>query len=207
MSETRYNAEDLKRLPLRAVVAFAVRCARRVEHLTLPPDDHPEREELRSAVVGALRLAEDFARGLPSPAADPAVRAVEAGQSAAQGDLMRENAYAAVVRTAHAAATAMHAIALREEPEERRLVSGDPPPQILPHLADLSADLAALGAFTAAMDAAEALASPDDFRNRAAEDYRKLLGLKLGQYPEAGQPIDPSPEGPLGPLGSGAPES
>ena len=27
----------------------------------------------------------------------------------------------------------------------------------------------------------------------------KLLGLNLGSYPQAGQPIDPSPNGPLGP--------
>ncbi len=207
MIETRYTADDLKKLPLRAIVALAVRCARRVEPLALPPDDHPERENLRSAVVEALRVAEDFARGLPCPAIESAVRAVEAGQAAVQGDLSRENAYAAVVQAAHAAATALDALALRAEPEERRLISGDPPPRPFPHLADLSADMAALGAFTTAMDAARAIASADDFTESAAEDYRKLLGLQLGQYPEAGQPIDPSPDGPLGPLRSGGPES
>ena len=130
--------------------------------------------------------------------------AVEAGQEAAQGDLLRENAYAAVVRTAHATVTAIHAIALREEPPERPLVSGSLNPHPLSHLADLTADLAALGAFTAAMDAAEAVASTDEFTMWAALDYRKLLELKLGEYPEAGQPIDPSPGGPLGPLRPGA---
>jgi hypothetical protein len=207
MIETRYTADDLKKLPLRAIVALAVRCARRVEPLALPPHDHPEKESLRSAVAEALRVAEDFARGRPCPAIESAVRAIEAGQGAVQGDLSRENAYAAVVRAAHAAAIALDALALRAEPEEKRLVSGDRPPQPFPHLADLSADLAALWAFTATMDAARAIASTDDFTRSPAEDYRKPLELKLGQYPEAGQPIDPSPGGPLGPLRSGGPES
>jgi hypothetical protein len=207
MIETSYTADDMKKLPLRAIVALAVRCARRVEPLALPPDDHPEKEHLRSAVAGALGVAEDFARGRPCPTIESAVRSIEAGQGAVQGDLSRENAYAAVIRAAHAAATAMDALALRAEPEEKRLVSGDPPPQPFPHLADLSADLAALGAFTAAMDAARAIASSDGFTRSAAEDYRKLLGLELGQYPEAGQPINLFPEGPLGPLRPGGPES
>ena len=204
MIETRYTADDLKKLPLRAIVAFAARCARRVERLALPPDDHSEKEKWSAAVAEALRVAEDFARGLPCPTIESAVRAVEAGQASLQGDLLRENAYAAVVRAAHAAATAIHAIAVREEPEERRLVSGGPPLHPLSHLADLSADLAALGAYTAAVDAADAVATSSDFTVWAAEDYRKLLELKLGRFPEAGQPIDPSPEGPLGPLWPGA---
>jgi hypothetical protein len=177
-----------------------------VEDLALPPDGHAQRETIRSAIAEVLRAAEDFACGLACPTLESALRAVEAGQAAVQGDILRENAYQAVVRAAHASATAMHALALREEPPERRLVAGDPPPPLFPHLADLSADLAALEAYTAALDAAEALASPDELRVWAAEDYRKLLGLKLGQYPEAGQPIDPSPEGPLGPLRPSSPE-
>jgi hypothetical protein len=199
-----YTADDLKKLPLRAIVAFAARCARRVERVALPPDDHPEKDRWHTAVAEALGVAEDFARGLPCPTAESAVLAVEAGQAAAQGDLLRENAYAAVVRTAHATVTAIHAIALREEPPERPLISGTLTPHPLSHLADLTADLAALGAFTAAMDAAEAVASTDEFTLWAAQDYRKLLELKLGEYPEAGQPIDPSPGGPLGPLRPGA---
>ena len=38
------------------------------------------------------------------------------------------------------------------------------------------------------------------FMRGAVHDYERLLGLHLGRYPEAGQPIDPSPDGPLGPL-------
>jgi hypothetical protein len=197
--QTTYSADDMKKLPLRAIVAFAARCARRVEGLALPPNDHPERERCTSAVAEALRVAEDFARGLPCPTIESAVAAVESGQAAAQGEIIRENAYAAVVRASHAAATAIHAVAEREAPPDRPLISGLPT-KPLAHLADVSADLAAQGAFLAATDAAEAQRSTDGFTKRAAADYRKLLELKLGQYPEAGQPIDPSPKGPLGPL-------
>jgi hypothetical protein len=203
MIETNDTVEDLKKLPLRAIVAFAARCARRVERLALPPDDRPEKETVVAAIAEALRVAEDFARGLPCPTIESAVRAVEAGQAAVQGEIKRENAHAAVVRAVHAAACAAHVLAVREEPEEKRLLSGGPPPHNLAHLADLTAELAALGAFTAAVDAAEAVASTSDFTTWASEDYRKLLTMGLGQYPEAGQPIDPSPEGPLGPLWPG----
>jgi hypothetical protein len=205
MIETKYTADDMKKLPLRAIVAFAARCARRVEDRALPPGDHPEKERWAAAIAEALSVAEDFARGLPCPTIESAVRAVEQGQAAAAGDIRRENAHAAVVRAVHAAACAIETLEVRDEPEEKRLVSPGPPLHPLGHLADLTADLAALGAYTAAVDAAQAVASTDEFTTWAAEDYRKLLKLGLGRYPEAGQPIDPSPDGPLGPLWPGTP--
>jgi hypothetical protein len=62
MIVTKYTADDLKKLPLRAIATFAARCARRVEHQALLPDDHPENEKRRTAMAAALCLAEDFAR-------------------------------------------------------------------------------------------------------------------------------------------------
>lgn len=200
MSQIEYTAEDLKKLPLRAIVALAVRCARRVESLALPPDGDPEKARVQAAVSGALGAVEDFARGLSGPAIEAAVVAVEAGQGAAQGEIVRENAYAAILRATHAAATAARSLEEREEPAEKQLIGGGPPIQPLAHVADLSADLAAMGALAAARDAAEAFRTTDEITRYAADDYRRLLRLRLGAYPEAGQPIDPSPEGPLGPL-------
>lgn len=201
MNLTEITAEDLKKLPLRAIVAFAARCARRVERIAGLPDDHPERTRCHEAVAAGIRLAEDVARGLPCPTADLAVREVEACREFVQGDRAREDAYSAVVRACHAAVTALHAVELREEPAEHRLVSGGPAIDPASHVADVSSDLAALGAHTAAIDAADALGHTDGFSTAAGSDYHKLLGLNLGEYPEAGAPIDPSPEGPLGPLG------
>ena len=193
------STEDLKKLPLRAIVALAARCARRVEYLSLLPDGHPDMDRCRSAIDGAIRLAEDFARGSPCGAVRSVIREVEACRAIAQGDYVRETAVAAVVWTAHAAAAAMESLGLRDEPEEVN-VMGTRQPNPFPQLANVAADLAARDAFTAAVDAAGAAGHADKFTKAAVEDYQALLRLGLGSYPEAGQPIDPSPAGPLGEL-------
>jgi hypothetical protein len=99
-------------------------------------------------------------------------------------------------------ATALHALAERGEPEAAHLL-GAAQPSPFPHLADITADLAARDAFTAAVEAAAAKGHADQFMERAVEDYEKLLRLDLGSYPQAGKPIDPSSDGPLGPLERG----
>ena len=73
-----YTPEDLKRLPLRAIVALAVRCARRVERLALLPDDHPAKDRSREAIANALQLAEDVAKGTPCASCESVIREVEA---------------------------------------------------------------------------------------------------------------------------------
>jgi hypothetical protein len=206
MLAAKYTAEDLKKLPLRAIVAFAARCVRRIEHLALPPADHPENPRCRAAVGNAIRAAEDFARGLPGRAVDAVIREVEANRAAADGERVRESAMAAVVQAAHAAAAARHALDLRSEPGESHLVSPGPPSNPFAHLADITADLAALGAFTAAEEAADAVGHADGFIRGSVADYERLLRLDLGSYPQEGQPIDPSPDGPLGSLGPLGPE-
>jgi hypothetical protein len=193
------STEDLKKLPLRAIVALAARCARRVEYLSLLPDGHEDMDRCRSAIDGAIRLAEDFARGSPCRAVRSVIGEVEACRAIAQGDYVRETAVAAVVRTAHAAAAALESLDLRDEPEEVN-VMGTRQPNPFPQLANVAADLAARDAFTAAVDAAGAAGHADKFTKAAVEDYQALLRLGLGSYPEAGQSIDPSPAGPLGEL-------
>jgi hypothetical protein len=63
MKLANFTLEQLKGLPLRAIVAFAARCARRVEPLAQLPEGNPRRESRREAVEAALRMAESFARG------------------------------------------------------------------------------------------------------------------------------------------------
>jgi hypothetical protein len=193
------STEDLKKLPLRAIVALAARCARRVESLSLLPDDHPERDRCRTAIDGAIRLAEDFARGSSSPDLPTVIRDVEACRAIAQDEYVRDTAVGAVVWTSHAAAAAMEGLGLRDEPAEVS-VMGTRQPNPFPRLANVAADLAARDAFTAAVDAAVAAGFGDEFIKRSMQDYQTLLKLKLGLYPDAGQPIDPSPAGPLGQL-------
>ena len=174
MIVTNLTADDLKKLPLRAIVAFAARCARRVEHIAVLAADHPESRAMECGDRGG----HPGRRGLrPRPAvSDGRIRGprgrsmpgVRTGRSRGERTPTRPSCARSTRRRC-----ASHAIALREEPAERRLASGGPPLNPLPpHLADLTADLAALGAFTAAMDAAEAVASTDDFTMWAARDYR-----------------------------------
>jgi hypothetical protein len=198
MIVTNYTPENLKKLPLRAIVALAARCARQVEPLALLPDDHPEAQRCRVAATNAIRLAEGFAKGFPCSSSPSVVQEVETCRAVAEGDFLRASAMGAIALAARAAATAERALEARVEKEEPHLF-GAPKPNPFPHLGDVSADLAARDAFTAALEAADANGHSDAFINGAVEDYEKLLRLNLGNYPEAGKPIDPSGDGPLGP--------
>jgi hypothetical protein len=199
MIVTKYTPEDLKRLPLRAIVALAARCARRVEQLAFLPDDRPEAQRCRAAVVNAIHLAEDCAKGSPCPALESVVGEIESCEAVAAGDFVRESAMRAVVLAARAAATALRALDLRGVPGEAHMF-GAAKPNPFPHLADITADLAARDAFTAALTAADAVGFTDAFIKGAVEDYEKLLKFDLGSYPQAGDPIDPAASGPLGPF-------
>jgi hypothetical protein len=194
-----YTTEDLKKLPLRAIVALAARCARRVRGLSLLPDGHPELARYRTAIDNAIGLAEDFAKGLRCQAMESVIREVDACRTIAQGDYVRETAVGAIARAAHAAAAASEALGLRDEPTEVS-VTGTRQPNPFPHLAEVGADLVARNAFTAAVDAAGAAGHVDSLIEGAVQDYQELVKLELGRYPDAGKPIDASPAGPLGAL-------
>ena len=71
------SENEMGQLPLRALVAFAVRCARRVQPLFTLPDDHPEKQKHIAAVERASRTAEAFARGIPEADRDVAWAARE----------------------------------------------------------------------------------------------------------------------------------
>ena len=130
MNLPTYSSDDLKKLPLRAIAAFAARCARRVEQRALLPDHHPEAEDCRRVVGDAIRLVEDFARGLPCTSAESVVREAERVREAAQGDVARQDAIAAIVQAAHAAVTAREATEVRSIPA--RGICLAPPPYPLP---------------------------------------------------------------------------
>src|SRR4051794_32272327 len=105
MIATNYTPEDLKKLPLRAIVALAVRCARRVEHMAVLPEDHPENRRCRAAVSAALQVAEDFARGRPCPSLESVVREIEACRAIGEGAFVHDIAMGAAVLASHAAAS------------------------------------------------------------------------------------------------------
>jgi hypothetical protein len=199
MIVTNYTPEDLKKLPLRAIVALAARCSRRVEHLARLPDAHPECERCRVATAKAIRLAEDFANGSPCSSAEIVVREIEECRAMSNCEFAGDFALATVAMAARAAANALHARELCGECTQSRSV-GSHRPDPIGHLADVTADLAARAAFTAAFEAVAAIGHSDSFITVAIDDYEKLLRLELGKYPEAGEPVDPSSNGPLGSL-------
>jgi hypothetical protein len=197
MIVTNYTPEHMKRLPLPAIAAFGARCAPHVAPKALLPDTYPDAHRYRNAVANAIELTEGFAKRSPCSAVESAVRDIESCQALAESDFVRESAMHAVVLAAHTAATAIRALDLRGVPLQSHAL-GAAKPNPFPHLAEVTADLCARDAFTAALTSADA----DGSVKGAVEDYKKLLSLDLGAYPQAGHPIDPSSNGPLGPLGT-----
>jgi hypothetical protein len=201
MISTQYTTEHLTKLPLRAIVAFAARCAKRVEPFAQFPAGHPQQEVRRVAVDDAIRLAEEVSRGSASASINPVVRALESTRAISGVGIGCESAASAAAAAARTAATVWLMLNPGEgnrdadrwthTPEARNFRS---------RLANDTAELVAMDAFTAAVEAADAAAFDDPFMRGAIHDYERLLGLNLGTYPQAGQPIDPSPNGPLGPL-------
>src|SRR5512135_3211581 len=191
--------DQLAQLPLRAIVAFAVRCARRVQ-----PLGHVLTEYRPVEVEDAIASAEGFARGgkavraagaaaRAANAARAAARAVDAARAAAAkaaadsdwvdaDDAEAADAWAeAPVRAADAAACAARAAN-----------------------AARAADRAAADASAAGADADTARAAWDTGRDAARDaargDLYRLRALDLGRPGTMGKPIDPAEQGPLGPL-------
>jgi hypothetical protein len=199
-----FSIEDLKQLPLRAMVAFAVRCARRVEHLAQLPEGDVRCEQRRAAIDEALRLAEAVARGDVCPSADTVVQAIAASRQAASVAPNCASAAAAAEQAAHAAASLLTLLERAEDdqdmPQSARNAGAR---KFLGDLESTTADLTVMSAYTAAVDAFDAVGlANEEFVALSLNDYDTLSRLNLGHYPEPGEPIDPSPSGPLGPIGS-----
>src|SRR5262249_2783119 len=104
-----------------------------------------------------------------------------------------------IILATRAAANAAHALDLCREFAESQTV-GSAKINPIGHLAELSADVAARDAFTAAFETVGAEGHSDPIVKAAVDAYKSLLQRELGKYPEAGEPIDPSSKGPLGPI-------
>ena len=112
MRLANFTLDQLKVLPLRAIVAFAARCARRVEPLAQLPEGDARRESRRTAVDAALRMAEAFARGTDAPPDESVVAAIDATRDAGD-ESAGSSAVSAAAQAAHAAASAWHAGSVR----------------------------------------------------------------------------------------------
>ncbi len=198
------TVDKLKKLPVRAIVALAARCARRVEPLAQLPEGHPAHEVRRQAVEAALDMVDRFAKGDPCPHPDPIVRAVDVSRRTAGGGDRSELAAGAVAEAAHAVGAACLAYDPAEPARIRHVFDEtNEVRKVHRRTHDAMLDLAALSAFTAAADGVAACGlHSDTYAFAALRDYDTLLRLDLGEYPALGEPVDPSPHGPLGPLGS-----
>jgi hypothetical protein len=193
--------EQLTELPLRAIMAFAVRCARRVQ-----PLGHVLTEYRPVEVDDAIASAEGFARGgkavraagaaaRAANAARAAARAVDAAcaaaaKAAADSDWVDADDADAAAAWADAAVRAADAAACAARAAN----------------AARAADIAAADAAAAAAeDTAEAAWDSGRAASRAAArgDLRRLVALDLGRPGTLGKPIDPAEKGPLGPLWPG----
>jgi hypothetical protein len=184
------TVDDLKQLPLQAQVAFAARCARRVQNLAQLPEGHPGRERLQNAVEAALAAAEAYASGSTAPLADSVVEEVDASRVVAGAPRVAEAAATAASEAARAASSAWQLTRAqtpeKDLPWELKSVEAR---KFRHAVADVSVELTALMAFTAAMEAIDAVGyQNEEFVAAVLNDYNRLLGLKLG-----------SPRGPLGP--------
>ncbi len=201
MISTQYTTEDLKKLPLRAIVAFAARCAKRVEPFAQFAAGHPQQEARRVAVDDAIRIAEEVSRGSACASIDPVVQALESTRAISGVGIGCESAASAAAAAARTAATVWLMLNPGESDRDADRWTHTPEARSYrSHLGNVTADIVALDAFTVAVEAANAVAFDDTFMRGAIRDYERLLGLHLGAYPQAGPPIDPSPDGPLGPL-------
>src|SRR5271157_4842354 len=187
--------DQLAKLPLRAIVAFAVRCARRVQPLGRVLTEYRQVE-----VDDAIAIAEGFARGGKAVhAAGAAARAVDAARAAAakaaaDSDWVDADDAEAAAAWADATARAADAAACAARAANAA------------RAADIAAADAAAARADADADAAEDTAHAAWNTGRAASrtaargDLQQLLALELGRPGTLGKPIDPAEDGPLGPL-------
>jgi hypothetical protein len=179
--------QDLGSLCLRATVALAARCARRVRPgMDDLPADFPNRAEALAILDVALANAEDYARAhiMPHAQADSNARAAfEVGEAAYP--YRRLGAYA----VAHAARAAAAAIQAGERATESTGM------EVL-----ASAYGANRVALTAGSGARLDEATTIQVRAAILADYEALRRLCPGSFRDLGDPVDPSEQGPLGVL-------
>ena len=178
---------DLGQLTLRANVAFAVRCALRVRPRFNFAERTRERQEQAATVDAAIQAADAFARAM-SDGHRPIGMVARAAYGVAE--LTCEQTHFAAYAAAHAAQAAAHAAdagAHARVPLFLEIVAG------------------AYGAGRVVRANTPNSTALVVMRAMRA-DFDKLLSLSLGKPADAGQPVDPSESGPLGPLWpSGAP--
>jgi eukaryotic-like serine/threonine-protein kinase len=172
----------LSQLPLRAIVAFAARCARRVQAAVRFPEDgetnHIHIENIERAILSAERYARGDATAAAGDHLQNVLVAVTAATIFPAGNAKPNFTGSDAVLAAHNAAAA--AIFARQN------------------------DPAATVSSAAQAYMYACRVAPSSYL-AATEDLRRILTSDLGQHPHLGLPIDPAEAGPLGPVWRVAP--
>jgi hypothetical protein len=182
---------DLMELPLRAIVAYAVRCARRAQPLFCHVSDIADFAQHEAAVERAISLAERFCFG----------NEIESRTLAAAAD---EAAYAADA-AAFTATVAAYAVIAADGKALARVAVATKAAAAASAVAYAARAAAARGATAraAAADAAHAAAADASDAAAAVRDFEALLDLYSGGWSGLGATnnvIDPTEHGPLGAL-------
>lgn len=168
---------DLSRLPPHAIVAYAARCAMRVQPLFRGADS----PELAASVERAINAAQRIASGHVLSVDDTtAAEGAEAAAAATAGVPAARHAARAAAYAAHAACAADQA----------------------PYAAEAFGGDAARAAHAAAVAAVDPQAAADaaHYADYAAQaDYERLVLFNRGA-PAVGLPLHCTEDGPLGPL-------
>jgi hypothetical protein len=175
---------DLGQLPMRANVAFAMRCALRVMPWFKIPATAPKRREQIAAINNAMAVAEAFCMGVPMEAGRAAVAVERAAVVAEETCSFTCFASYGPVRAAEAAARAEECV--RNEPD-----------------ASVTEVVAAAFGAGRVLAANADVSTMDLIVGALAADVEKLRKLAHGTCADLGPPIDPSEKGPLGSLWPG----
>jgi hypothetical protein len=184
--------QELGELSLRSTVAFAARCARRVQAQFNPPDDFPHRGQAFEVIEEAICVAEEYASGTPRP-----LKQVSAAAKIAHN--LGEAAYPLRQLAPYAAYHAAWAVA-------QAVGAGERATQAVATGVLASAYGASRVVLTGGTGAQPGADTARAVHEALRADFEALRSLNLGGFCDMGDPIDPSQAGPLGALWpSGAP--
>lgn len=177
------SSNALNDLPLRAQLAFAARCARRVINRFRLQTNHPDLALCCKSLGAAIRLAESFAAG-DEVDADDLATAEEGTLRAVVASSEMRPANDAAAYAANATYAALCAVKAALEIEQ-----GDSPGTAAERVTE---------AVLIARDAA--IAADDNVARSARLDVELLHQTSLGHFPDFGEPVDCGETGLLGPL-------
>jgi hypothetical protein len=202
---------ELKKFPPRAIVAFAARCARRVQPLFSALSDR-DIEAVDRAIAIAELCASEASTGREE--ADSAVAAATAADAAANRDANTFYAAGDIADTTNAAynvfaaastAANVSADAARAAADAARAAAAADVADVA--YAAASSAYAAAGAAAAAAAVYAAAAAANDVWLAISADLQRLAALSPNEPKNRSFVVDPNPFGPLGPLWSeGEPE-